>query len=115
VVLMTSRWEGLPLLPMEAMALGVPVLAPALDCIAETVVDGVTGRLMALDAEPMAFAGAAESLLADPAKLSALGAAGRDRMPGFARERGSERYARLYESLAGSGAARHSALPEPHA
>jgi glycosyltransferase involved in cell wall biosynthesis len=115
VVLMTSRWEGLPLLPMEAMALGVPVLAPALDCIAEIVVDGVTGRLMALDAEPMAFAGAAESLLADPTKLSALGAAGRDRMPGFARERGSERYARLYESLAGSGAARHSALPEPHA
>jgi len=115
LVLMTSRWEGLPLLPIEAMSLGVPVVAPALDGIAEVVLDGVTGLLMPPDADPAAWAAAAGALLADAPRLAAFAAAGRDRARGFDRARGSERYARLYESLAVRGATRPAPSLEPHA
>jgi len=45
LVVLTSHSEGIPLALMEAMARGVPVLAPAITGIPELVVDGVTGFL----------------------------------------------------------------------
>lgn len=45
LVVLTSRSEGIPLTLMEAMARGVPVLAPAITGIPELVVDGITGFL----------------------------------------------------------------------
>jgi glycosyltransferase involved in cell wall biosynthesis len=114
LVLMTSLWEGLPLLPIEAMTLGVPVIAPALEGVAEVVADRVTGLLMPPDTDPSAWAAAAAALLADPARLSSYGAAGRDRARGFDRARGSECYARIYESIAVRGAAHHDASLEPY-
>lgn len=44
-----SRYEGLPLNLIEAMALRVPVAAMATGGCADLVVDGVTGRLVARD------------------------------------------------------------------
>ena len=45
VVVLTSRSEGIPLVLMEAMAHGKPVLAPAITGIPELVLDGKTGFL----------------------------------------------------------------------
>lgn len=45
LVVLTSHSEGIPLALMEAMARGVPVLAPEITGIPELVVDGVTGFL----------------------------------------------------------------------
>lgn len=45
VVVLTSRSEGIPLVLMEAMALGKTVLAPAITGIPELVKDGETGFL----------------------------------------------------------------------
>lgn len=45
LVVLTSRSEGIPLVLMEAMARGRPVLAPAITGIPELVVDGDTGFL----------------------------------------------------------------------
>jgi colanic acid/amylovoran biosynthesis glycosyltransferase len=45
VVVLTSRSEGIPLVLMEAMALGRIVLAPAITGIPELVIDGKTGFL----------------------------------------------------------------------
>jgi glycosyltransferase involved in cell wall biosynthesis len=45
LVVLTSRSEGIPLTLMEAMALGKPVLAPAITGIPELVIAGQTGFL----------------------------------------------------------------------
>lgn len=45
VLLMPSLFEGLPMTLLEAMAMGVPVVASRLDGIAEVVEDGVDGCL----------------------------------------------------------------------
>ena len=51
-VVLTSRSEGIPLVLMEAMARGKPVLAPAITGIPELVIPGKTGFLyLAGDAE----------------------------------------------------------------
>ena len=45
LVVLTSRSEGIPLVLMEAMARGKPVLAPAITGVPELVADGKTGFL----------------------------------------------------------------------
>jgi colanic acid/amylovoran biosynthesis glycosyltransferase len=45
LVVLTSRSEGIPLVLMEAMARGKPVLAPAITGIPELVLDGINGFL----------------------------------------------------------------------
>ncbi len=45
IVVLTSRSEGIPLVLMEAMARGMPVLAPAITGIPELVLDGSNGFL----------------------------------------------------------------------
>lgn len=56
VFLMTSLWEGLPRALVQAMAMGLPVVAYAADGIAEAVSEGVNGYLAA----PGDFEGAAQ-------------------------------------------------------
>ncbi len=76
VFLMPSLWEGFGLVLLEAMAQGVPVVGSAVSAIPEVVVNGETGLLCpARDVDCLARALAA--LLSDPARRSALGAAGR--------------------------------------
>ena len=47
VVLLVSRWEGLPLTILEAMRLGLVVCATAVGAVAEAVVHNETGFLLA--------------------------------------------------------------------
>lgn len=60
---------------IEAQAAGTPVVGTTTGGIAETVIDGVTGRLVAPDAA--AFAGAIEQLISDPNLRRQWGAAGK--------------------------------------
>ncbi|HMN29275.1 MAG TPA: glycosyltransferase, partial [Caldilineaceae bacterium] len=74
-----SRYEGLPLAVLEAMAAGKPVIASAIPGTREAVVDGESGVLVP-PADPAALAAAIRQLLADPAQAQRLACAGRVRV-----------------------------------
>jgi glycosyltransferase involved in cell wall biosynthesis len=46
VLLMTSKWEGLPMVALEALAVGTPIVVPALPALREIIDDGITGLLV---------------------------------------------------------------------
>lgn len=69
-----SLWEGLPNTLLEAMALGLPVVASAVDGVPEVVSNGKNGVLVP-PAAPAVLAKALRDLAADPERRAALGAA----------------------------------------
>lgn len=71
-----SRWEGLPVALLEALAAGRPVIATRVGGVPEVVRDGVDGLLVEPD-DPAALAEAIASLLRDPARAAAMGSAPR--------------------------------------
>ncbi|MBI3288351.1 MAG: glycosyltransferase, partial [Elusimicrobia bacterium] len=74
VYCLPSLWEGLPNALLEAMALGLPVVASGVDGVPEAVDDGKTGLLVPAE-NPPALSKALSGLAADPARRAALGAA----------------------------------------
>jgi glycosyltransferase involved in cell wall biosynthesis len=76
VYVSASRAEAFGLAMVEAMACGVPVVATATDGAREIVADGVTGRLVPLDA-PEALADALSELLLNADQRRAMGARAR--------------------------------------
>ena len=101
VFALSSRWEGLPYVVLEAMVYGLPVASTAVDGIPEAVVDGVSGVLVPPQ-HPLALAEALEGLLSDPARRRRLGEAGRLRVADeFTLESMVVGVARLYRDLVG--------------
>lgn len=79
IFVLASRFEGLPNVALEAMAMGVPVVATAVGGTAEAVADGLTGTLVPPN-RPDRLAEAIVRFLKDPAAARAAGAAGRRRV-----------------------------------
>ena len=73
---MSSFAEGVPVVLMEAMAAGLPVVATRLAGVAELVEDGRSG-LLVNPSDPAALGRAVGRLLADPKLRSRFGGAGR--------------------------------------
>lgn len=76
---LSSLWEGLPYVILEAMAYGLPVASTRVDGIPEAVEDGVSGLLVPPE-DPAALAGAIGELLGDASRREAFGAAGIERV-----------------------------------
>jgi glycosyltransferase involved in cell wall biosynthesis len=97
-VVCTPWYEPFGIVPIEAMACGVPVVATSVGGLTDTVVDGVTG--LHVPADPLALAGATRSLLASEYRRSALGMAGRDRARSrYSWDRVAAETARVYQRL----------------
>jgi glycosyltransferase involved in cell wall biosynthesis len=75
VVVSVPWYEPFGMVPLEAMACGVPVIASAVGGHLDTVVDGGTGALVP-PRDPATLAGRLRDLLADDATRAAMGAAG---------------------------------------
>ncbi|MDQ0424618.1 glycosyltransferase [Cellulomonas iranensis] len=88
-----------PLKPMQAMALGRPVVASDLPALAEVVAAPGAGLLAAPD-DATAWADALERLAGDDALAARLGAAGREFAAGRTWAAAGARYRALYEELA---------------
>ncbi len=76
VKVLSSKMEANPASTLEAAACGLPVVAPNVGSLAETVEDGETG-ILCPPGDRQALADAMLRLLADPRAASAMGEAGR--------------------------------------
>ncbi len=79
VVVCVPWYEPFGIVPLEAMASGVPVVAAAVGGLTDTVVDGVTGVLVP-PRNPDRLADVLQGLLGDPLAREAYGLAGLERI-----------------------------------
>jgi glycosyltransferase involved in cell wall biosynthesis len=79
IVICAPWYEPFGIVPLEAMACGVPVVASAVGGLQDTVVDSVTGLLIP-PRDPVALAEAVRSLVDDPVRRREYGQAGRERV-----------------------------------
>lgn len=103
LVLMPSRWEGLPIAMLEAMACGKPVVATAVGGVPDVIEDGANGVLVP-PGDMAAFASQLRRLLEEPARRQALGARARiDVLRRFDVARTAAQYTALYREALGLG------------
>ncbi|HVS28995.1 MAG TPA: glycosyltransferase [Solirubrobacteraceae bacterium] len=103
VLLMTSRFEGVPYVAFEAMAMALPVVAPRLPGNVELMAEG-GGVLIEQRDDADAYAEALAALAADSARRAQLGAEARERMLSeFSLAEMGRRHGLLYEDLAQGG------------
>ena len=98
--LLSTNWEGLPLVLLEAMAVGRPVIATNVDGIPEIVLPGVTGQLYP-HGDAAALAGHLRTLLSNPVEARRLGESSREHVRRhFSRERFGQELFALYQRFA---------------
>jgi glycosyltransferase involved in cell wall biosynthesis len=95
---LSSRQEGLPVALMEALALGLPVVATGVGGIPEAVTDGVEGRLVPAE-RPDQLADAILGLARDPECRTRMAKAATRRSTQFDVDRVVRRYEDCYRTL----------------
>ena len=110
---LASHREGFPRSPMEASAMGVPVVATDVRGCRQAVDDGITGLLVPAR-DPEALAGAMARLASDPAERRRLGSAAAPQGAGLLRPAALHR-PHPDHLRAPAGAGRSSAPPRPGA
>ncbi|WP_432055447.1 glycosyltransferase [Streptomyces sp. bgisy022] len=77
LVVLPSRWEGMALAPLEAMACGRPVVLSDVDGARESLPPSLAPHCLVPPRDPDALAAAVTALLLDPPLRASLGARGR--------------------------------------
>jgi glycosyltransferase involved in cell wall biosynthesis len=104
VVLLVSRWEGLPLTILEAMRLGVVVCATAVGAVAEAIAHNETGFLLPPDGTGTIARAAAkifQSLSGDRAVLRRVASAAAEAAGAWTWEASAEEFLRQLDRLTG--------------
>ena len=102
---LASQWEGLPVALMEALALGLPVVATNVGGVGEEMHDGVDALLVP-PRDPVALADGIERVVIDPLLRERLSAAASTRAADFDVRRAVDRIEAAYTELAPEAAAR---------
>jgi glycosyltransferase involved in cell wall biosynthesis len=111
LMVVPSRWEGLGLVALEALARARPLVASAVDALPE-IVEHQTSGLLVPEGNPDALAGAVRTLIDDPALGRVLARNGRNRVEReFSIERMVTSTLQVYEDVI--GAARAPRPPAP--
>lgn len=98
---LSSYWEGLPNAVLEAMSMGLPIVATNVSGTAEVVQDGITGFLVPPGNQD-AMADSLMSLMKDPHLRDRMGKAGRNRcVEEFSLEHTAMQTTALYHKLIG--------------
>ena len=77
IFMLASAWEGLPMVLLEAMAMGLPVVSTAVGGVPDLIENGENGMLVPAS-DPAALAAAGQLLVSDAEMRSRIGAAGQD-------------------------------------
>lgn len=102
-VCLASKAEALPMVVLEAMALGRPIVATSVGGVPEALGDGAAGLLVP-PGDPDALAAALVRLADDPAQAAELGLAARRRWSErYSAERMADAYADVLESMSSAG------------
>ncbi|BCB78617.1 hypothetical protein Pflav_050270 [Phytohabitans flavus] len=101
-ILAAAPWyEPFGLTPLEAMACGVPVVASSVGGLADTVVDGLTGDLVA-PRDPRLLGMALRRVLGDPVRRFAYATAALDRARQcYSWKRAAEQLSAVYATVSG--------------
>lgn len=99
VLLLTSRWEGLPYVALEAAALGVPVVATRVGGVPEVIAHGETG-LVVRARTPDALAAAVCRVTDNRSVRTTMAVAAQQRATHFTAERMLSRTRHVYDEVA---------------
>jgi len=98
VFVLPSRFEGFPLVIIEAMLARLPVVATRVGSVEEAVIDEQTGILVQQE-DPAALAAALRRLIRDPKRSRELGQDGRRRALRFSSSATARAFEKLYEEI----------------
>lgn len=99
LAVMSSDFEGTPLVAYECIANRIPLVATAVGGLPDIVQDGRTGRLVP-PRDPPALAAAIVELLRDPRRRAAIAAAAAEHEDEFTIATATSRFVALYQQLA---------------
>lgn len=111
----TSVHEGIPMTILEAMAWGLPVVAPSVGGIPEVIKDGEEGFLLS-GRDPAQFAEKCRQLQGDAGLHERMGRAARNKVQSaFSAGAMAQQYEQIYRDLAADASNPRSALRETEA